>query len=287
MIDGLRRGHRFGLIASSDHGHGASYVAVLANSLSRTDIFDGLHARRTCASTTRDVFADLRLGPHLMGSEVEWSGPRPLRVHASGYAELARVDLLRDGEVVHTVRGEPLLAPGELRVDLRVEWGKADKSDALGRPADRVRRAAAGARVRRPGGGGRGPVERRLGARHAQLRRALRRPARRRRGQRLRPARRAGATSSARAGRCGSAWPSWPIGWIGRTWSRRGGRGSVRPGELCCSRPSARCSGWASASSTSPSTTTASAAPAFYYARVIQVDGEMAWSSPIWVFDAR
>ena len=27
-IDGLLRGHRFGLIASSDHGHGASYVGV-------------------------------------------------------------------------------------------------------------------------------------------------------------------------------------------------------------------------------------------------------------------
>ena len=26
-----------------------------------------------------------------------------------------------------------------------------------------------------------------------------------------------------------------------------------------------------------------SSAPAFYYARAIQVDGEMAWSSPIWV----
>ena len=26
-----------------------------------------------------------------------------------------------------------------------------------------------------------------------------------------------------------------------------------------------------------------SSVPAFYYARVIQVDGEMAWSSPIWV----
>ena len=37
-----------------------------------------------------------------MGSEVEWTGPRPLRVHARGYAELARVDILRDGEVVHT-----------------------------------------------------------------------------------------------------------------------------------------------------------------------------------------
>ena len=99
MLDGLLRGHRFGLIASSDHGHGASYVAVLARSLSRADVFDALWSRRTCAATTRGVLAVLRLGPHLMGSEVDWTGPRPLRVHARGYGELARVDILRDGRV--------------------------------------------------------------------------------------------------------------------------------------------------------------------------------------------
>ena len=125
MIDGLHRGHRFGLVASSDHGHGASYVAVLARSLTRGDVFEGLWSRRTCAATTRDVFVDLRLGPHLMGSDVEWAGPRALRVYASGYTELARVDILRDGEVVHVLRGEPDLSPGHRRVDLRVEWGKA------------------------------------------------------------------------------------------------------------------------------------------------------------------
>jgi hypothetical protein len=126
MLDGLLRGHRFGLIASSDHGHGASYVAVLARSLNRADVFDGLWSRRTCAATTRGVIADLRLGPHIMGSEVAWSGVRPLTVHARGYAELARVDIVADGEVVHTVRAEPDLPAGDRRVDLRVEWGKAD-----------------------------------------------------------------------------------------------------------------------------------------------------------------
>jgi hypothetical protein len=125
MVDGLLRGHRFGLVASSDHGHGASYVAVLAESLTRADVFDGLWSRRTCAATTRGVLADLRLGPHLMGSEVRWAGTRPLRVHARGYAELARVDVVRDGRIVHVVRGEPELPPGHRRVDLRVEWGGA------------------------------------------------------------------------------------------------------------------------------------------------------------------
>jgi hypothetical protein len=61
-----------------------------------------------------------------MGGEPDWEGPRPLRVHACGYAELARVDILRDGRVVHVVRGEPPLPPGHRRVDLRVEWGQAD-----------------------------------------------------------------------------------------------------------------------------------------------------------------
>ncbi len=127
MLDGLLRGHRFGLIASSDHGHGSSYVAVLAKSLSRADVFDGLWSRRTCAATTRGVVAVLRMGPHLMGSELDWSGPRPLRVDARGYAELARVDILRNGRIVHVVRGEPELAsPGHRRVDVRVEWGQAD-----------------------------------------------------------------------------------------------------------------------------------------------------------------
>jgi hypothetical protein len=64
--------------------------------------------------------------PHLMGDEIDWPGARPLTVHARGYTELARIDILRDGRIVHMVRGEPSLAPGHRRVDLRVEWGQAD-----------------------------------------------------------------------------------------------------------------------------------------------------------------
>ena len=287
MIDGLLRGHRFGLIASSDHGHGASYVAVLANSLSRKDIFDGLHARRTCASTTRDVFADLRLGPHLMGSEVEWSGPRPLRVHASGYAELARVDLLRDGEVVHTVRGEPLLAPGELRVDLRVEWGKADKSTRWD-----GRLSVSGGRLLVPEFVGPevvavDPVE--VAWEHTTH--SFGEPY---------GAQRGGVEVSV----CGPpdalvhvecAGRSLRIGLgeladrLGRgTWIPDGeGEGSGRPGELVLQPAVGALLGLGARELDLAIDDDGSAAPAFYYARVIQVDGEMAWSSPIWVFDAR
>ena len=85
--------------------------------LSRADVFEALQARRTCAARTRDVFVDPGWAGTSWAATSTWTGPRPLRVHAAGYAELARVDILRDGEVVHTVRGEPDLPPGHRRVD--------------------------------------------------------------------------------------------------------------------------------------------------------------------------
>ena len=241
MIDGLHRGHRFGLIASSDHGHGASYVAVLARSLTRGDVFEALWSRRTCAASTRDVFVDLRLGPHLMGSDVEWAGPRPLRVHASGYTELARVDILRDGEVVHVLRGEPDLPPGHRRVDLRVEWGKADDDHALGRSADRRRWPAGAARSRRARGDGDGRAHRGVAARHTQLRRTLRGPAGRRRGERVRARRRAGVDRvrgpdrpdrAGRAGRAAGQGPFVPDG----GGAGKGRRALAAAGRRCAAR---------------------------------------------------
>ena len=61
-VDGLRHGHRFGLIASSDHGYGASYVGAYADGLDRQAIFAALRARRTIAATTRGIVLDVRAG---------------------------------------------------------------------------------------------------------------------------------------------------------------------------------------------------------------------------------
>ncbi|MEJ7743818.1 MAG: hypothetical protein WKF73_15535 [Nocardioidaceae bacterium] len=101
VIDGLRRGHKFGLIASSDHGHGASYVGAFSDSLDRPAIFDALHSRRTFAATTRDVVVDVRMGDTFLGEEVVTDGPREFTIHAQGYTDIARVDIVRNGEVVH------------------------------------------------------------------------------------------------------------------------------------------------------------------------------------------
>ncbi len=133
-LDGLLRGHRFGFIASSDHGHGASYVGAYAESLDRASIFDALHSRRTFAATTRDVLLDVRLrhgeGPDgaetLLGEEAAVSGPRTFTVHAEGYTDIARVDLLRDGVVLHETAPGHLVPDGQVSVPIRIEWGGAD-----------------------------------------------------------------------------------------------------------------------------------------------------------------
>ncbi|TMR90998.1 DUF3604 domain-containing protein [Nonomuraea basaltis] len=123
VLDGLRRGHRFGLIASSDHGHGASYIGAYAERLDRSSIFEALHTRRVFAATTRDLLLDVRFGETFMGGETDATGPVRLSAYVRGYGELARIDVVRNGEVVHSVLPD-LDLPGDwIAVPVRVEWG--------------------------------------------------------------------------------------------------------------------------------------------------------------------
>ena len=128
VLDGLLRGHKFGLIASSDHGHGASYVGAYSTGLDRAAIFDALHSRRTFAATTRDVVVDVSLGSAFMGEEVVQRGPRELHVHAAGYTDVARVEIVRNGEVAHVAAAEPGLPEGWISVPVRLEWGQSQQT---------------------------------------------------------------------------------------------------------------------------------------------------------------
>jgi Protein of unknown function (DUF3604) len=128
VADGLRRGHRFGLIASSDHGHGASYVGVYAGRLDRAGVFEALYRRRVFAATQRGLVLDVRVAGAFMGSETTASGPVPVDVYARGHGDLARIEILRDGVVAHTVAPEAARPPDWIAVPVRVEWGGAERS---------------------------------------------------------------------------------------------------------------------------------------------------------------
>ncbi|MGH9292336.1 MAG: DUF3604 domain-containing protein, partial [Acidimicrobiales bacterium] len=126
VADGLRAGHRFGLIASSDHGNGASYVGAYAEELSRPSVFEALWSRRTIAATTRDVVVDFRLNDCFMGTDAPPSTLARAAIEVHGYCDIARVELLRNGAVVHCLGPELPLAPGEIAVPLRVEWAAGE-----------------------------------------------------------------------------------------------------------------------------------------------------------------
>jgi hypothetical protein len=133
VIDGLRRGHRYGLIASSDHGHGASYVGAYAEGLDRASVFDALYRRRVFAATQRDIVVDFRVNGVFMGGETVADGPAEIEAYTRGYGELALIEVVRNGEVVHRVAPVLGLPDGWQAVGVRVEWGMAsDTTDWSG-----------------------------------------------------------------------------------------------------------------------------------------------------------
>lgn len=123
VVDGLNRGLRFGLIASSDghdgnpgnaqspvcrHQHlwhylGSGLTAVLAHDLSRQAVLQALHDRRCYAVTGAPILLDFRLNNHVMGRELTAAqvGRRPLLTAAvTGTTHLIRLELIKNGRVV-------------------------------------------------------------------------------------------------------------------------------------------------------------------------------------------
>jgi Protein of unknown function (DUF3604) len=101
----LQAGHRVGLIGSTDHGNGVAYVGLYADSLNRASVFEALSERRCFAATRRGIVPDLRIGSATMGQEVLLADASavPIRVAAAGIAELSVIQLVCDGEVVATI----------------------------------------------------------------------------------------------------------------------------------------------------------------------------------------
>ncbi len=112
--DGLEQGLRLGLIASTDHGNGAAYAAVLAPQLDRESIFQALSARRTFASTTKGILMDFRIDGRLMGEELSADGPVELSLDVLGTEEIAEAVVFRNGEEIWQW-GRPTALPEEPR----------------------------------------------------------------------------------------------------------------------------------------------------------------------------
>ena len=124
--DAVARGLRFGAIASSDghdghpgnvqgmqqrHHHlfhfcGSGRAAVLAQELTRHEIFDALHARRCYATTGVPILLGVRLGAAVMGAELPalTAQRRPvLEVTCTGTNGLDHIRIMKNARVAATI----------------------------------------------------------------------------------------------------------------------------------------------------------------------------------------
>lgn len=133
MQHGLRLGHRFGVVGSTDHhaafpgsyGHGRALV--WAAGATRQALWEAIAARRTAALTGDRIAVAVAVDGHPMGSVVRAGRRHRVEVGVAGGDALTRVEVLRDSAVVHRWAGPdardwtPAHGPALLTVEFG--WG--------------------------------------------------------------------------------------------------------------------------------------------------------------------
>ncbi len=147
VLDALRRGYRVGVTGGTDGVMGRpgachpgrrltrnvrnGLTAVRAAQLTRRSVWEALHARACYATSGARILLDVEVNGCGMGGEC--IGPTvDLCVNAEGTAALERIDVLCDTDVVHSWEIAALD-----RARLRVLWGGAEAEGTAG--AQRVR----------------------------------------------------------------------------------------------------------------------------------------------------
>jgi hypothetical protein len=276
--EALNQGLRLGLIASTDHRYGAAYAGVYADRLDRESILEGLAARRCFAATRRGIVPALRIGPADIGEEISIHQLRGATIDfgGTGIAELSAVDLIRDGEVIASAPRPNGSGHLTVAVDLQYQSASGGTRDCSG-----VLAVTGGAQIL--------PVSHYppevLEATAELLRWSTRLP--RRYGREENPAGTIGL---------GVTVTGPPDAQVSVTCATT--QLTTTLAELSTDQAIDACSfdgvlrlrrGVGGLTSLGSSTWQGSADDAllrpdsWYYVRVIQVDGEMAWSSPIWV----
>jgi hypothetical protein len=99
----LGKGYKLGFQASSDHwSTHISFFVALAEKNDRAAILDAIKKRHTYAATD-NIILDFRCGDRIMGDEVTVEKAPTFSVYVHGTANLPKVDILRDSEVVATL----------------------------------------------------------------------------------------------------------------------------------------------------------------------------------------
>jgi len=96
------KGYKLGIITSSDHGSThISYALVYTEKPTRQGVLDAIRKRRTYGATD-NIVLDVRMGTHFMGEEFATPAPLPLRIKIRGTTPVAKVEVVRDRDIVYT-----------------------------------------------------------------------------------------------------------------------------------------------------------------------------------------
>lgn len=97
------KGYRLGIIASSDHNSThISYALVYTDDRTRQGVLDAIRKRHTYGAMD-NIIMDVRMGEHFMGDEFALSKSEPIRVKLRGTRTIAKVDIIKDSQVIYSV----------------------------------------------------------------------------------------------------------------------------------------------------------------------------------------
>ena len=103
----LSQGYRLGAVASTDDhlGYPGAYreglAVVKARELTREAIFDALRQRRAYAVTGDRIALDFECNGQIMGRELSYVRQRDLAVRVRGWDQIDRVEVLKNNRVIH------------------------------------------------------------------------------------------------------------------------------------------------------------------------------------------
>lgn len=130
--EGLDRGCKFGIHASTDHhaGYPGSYgdgrIAVYAAELTAAALWEAFQARRVYGVTGDKILVDFRINDAMMGEEISNGNARQISVRVEGDDCLDYIDIIKNGKCLKRLSG-PFLpeipAGDEIHAKIRFEWG--------------------------------------------------------------------------------------------------------------------------------------------------------------------
>lgn len=140
--EALELGHHVGFVGASDDHSGrpgrstptssaklpvkGGFAGVFAAELTREGIWEALRARRCYATTGERIVLEVRADEHWMGERIEVETPPQLRIRVAGTGPIERLDVFRDSQIVHSER---IAEPGDA---IRIAWMGA-RVDTRGR----------------------------------------------------------------------------------------------------------------------------------------------------------